>query len=75
MNFYVVTNGYVGDGYCRVYVAAENNDRARQLASEVFKKESDARSTPYPDNYHTADALTIAHNLSGSVEGVMKWIK
>lgn len=74
LNFYVVANGYMGDGYCRVYVAAESDDRARQLASEVFKAESEKRRIPYPDKYHAVDALTIAHSLNGSAEGVVDTI-
>ncbi|GHU90690.1 hypothetical protein FACS1894202_10900 [Clostridia bacterium] len=71
MNFYVVTNGYTGDGYCRVYVAAENYDRAKQLASEVFKRESDNRLEPYPESYYAVDSFTVTHCLSGNAEGVI----
>ena len=71
MKFYVITNGYMGNGYVRVYVAAESDDRAKELASEVFKKESDRRKTPYPPRYYEVPYLQIVHQLDGAAEGTI----
>jgi hypothetical protein len=69
MNFYVVANGYVGAGYLRVYVSAENENRAKELASEVFKKEQQKKERLYPVEYYDVSMLSIEHFLDGSVEG------
>jgi hypothetical protein len=72
MKFYVITNGYMGNGYCRVYVAAESDDRARELASAVFKSKTYKRREPYPEKYAAADSLIIEHCLDGSTEGAIE---
>ncbi|MGN4423431.1 hypothetical protein ACTFQN_06180 [Bacillus cereus group sp. MYBK30-1] len=45
MKLYYVTNGYTGNSQVHVYVIAENEDRAKELASEKFK--DDARNESY----------------------------
>ena len=69
MNFYVVANGYSGGGYCRVYVSAKDENRAKGLAAQVFKNESDKRQMPYPKAYYDVNKMFIEHMLDGSLEG------
>lgn len=69
MKFYVITNGYVGDGYCRVYVAAETDDRAKEIASGIFKKELDEHSIVDDDEYYDIERLQIVWRLDSNVEG------
>ncbi|PEE16026.1 hypothetical protein CON53_21365 [Bacillus cereus] len=45
VKLYYVTNGYTGDDQVHVYVIAENEERAKELASEKFKE--DARNESY----------------------------
>lgn len=45
MNLYCITNGYTGDGAVHVYVIAENESRAKELATLEFKE--DARNDSY----------------------------
>lgn len=51
MNLYYVTNGYYGDGQVHVYVIAENEERAKELAAAQFK--DSARNEDYPESYWT----------------------
>ena len=75
MNFYVIANGYGGDGYCRVYVAAENEKRAKELASKVFREESERYHPPsYPLDYHDISALTVICQLPGDSEGTNNYV-
>ena len=69
MNFYVIANGYGSDGYCRVYVSAKDENRAKELASQVFKNESDKRYLPYPKAYYNVNNMPIEYTLDGSSEG------
>ncbi|HDR4393167.1 TPA: hypothetical protein ACOQ31_004652 [Bacillus cereus] len=45
MNLYRVTNGFMGYGAVHVYVIAENENRAKELAALEFKEE--ARNEEY----------------------------
>lgn len=49
MRVYEVTNGYVGNSYTRVYVIAENEDRAKEIAKERYKKV--AKENDYRNDY------------------------
>ena len=56
MNLYVVTNGWTGESYVRVYVVAATEARALELARESFKREHDD-----PRNWET---LFVNHTLA-----------
>lgn len=45
MNLYCVTNGYIGNSQIYVYVIAESEERAKELASAKFKE--DAKNESY----------------------------
>lgn len=53
MKLYEVRNGFTGESYVRVYVWAPDEQMAREMASEAFRKESDKRSSPYSESYWT----------------------
>jgi hypothetical protein len=44
MSLYVVTNGFVGETYVRVYVWAPDEVAAVSLAREAFKKKAEAEN-------------------------------
>ena len=46
MKLYEVTNGYTGFSYVRCYVVAENEERARELATKEYQKH-----TYYKESY------------------------
>lgn len=73
MNFYVITNGWNGNGYCRVYVSAENEDRAKELASEIFKNENDRKPGRnwFPKEYHALESMSVVFCLDGNTEGII----
>ncbi len=50
MKFYEATNGYMGFGYVRCYVWAENEAQATELATESFKKH--AEEYDHSENYY-----------------------
>lgn len=51
MKLYEVTNGYMGDSYIRVYIIAESEERAKEMASLKFKER--ARSPHYEEDIET----------------------
>lgn len=51
MNLYYVTNGYIGYSATHVYVIAENEDRAEEMATIEFK--NDARNEDYDERLAT----------------------
>lgn len=50
MNLYRVTNGYMGESYVRVLIVAKTESRARELAREKFKSESERYGEAYYSN-------------------------
>jgi len=70
VNLYVVANGYMGESYVRVYVWAQDEAQAIDLARKsferdaiIYKKSDDARwdSSRFRVRYlFTADALPFA---------------
>ncbi|MBE7099475.1 hypothetical protein [Bacillus cereus] len=69
MNLYYVTNGYFGDTGVHVYVIAENEDRAEELASQKFKEDAKENeeygSGSYEENYWTdLEVLCEAEDVS-----------
>ncbi|MED3563458.1 hypothetical protein [Bacillus xiapuensis] len=56
MKLYEVTNGYIGDSYLRIIVAADD-DRARELASNEFKE--NARNKSYEKDLETRKRLRL----------------
>ncbi len=55
MKLYCVTNGYTGNSQVHVYVIAEDEERAKELASEKFKK--DARNESYERQVETFQSV------------------
>lgn len=61
MNLYQVFNGYMSNGPIFVIVLAEDEEKAKEAASEVFKKDAfspalnkyDKDSCRYPESYWT----------------------
>lgn len=52
MKLYVITNGYQGSGLVKVYVVAQNEERAIELARVKFKEETEQPGSPYDQSYH-----------------------
>lgn len=42
MNFYEITNGWTGESYVRVYVWAQDEAQAIELARESFKRKAES---------------------------------
>lgn len=52
MKLYVILNGYQGDGAVKVYVVAQNEERAIELARAKFKEATERPGSPYDQSYY-----------------------
>lgn len=50
MKLYEATNGYIGDGYVRCYVWANNEEEALELATKSYKESGESRGENYWKN-------------------------
>ena len=75
MNLYVVTNGWTGESYVRVYVVAATEARALELAGASFREQEERPrywQNLYIDLLHTFDGselVTAASDEGWEVKG------
>jgi len=56
MKLYEVTNGYCGESNVKVFVIAESEERAKQLAYKRYKKDAEEKNeyfVVYKESYYT----------------------
>jgi hypothetical protein len=44
VKLYEVRNGFIGEGYVRVYVWSPDEETARQLAADAFRKDDESEN-------------------------------
>jgi len=63
MKLYEITNGYTGYSYVRVYVVADNEKKAIELAREKFKEEAEDRIAYNEKYYNNLEAEVMCENV------------
>lgn len=64
MKIYSITNGYFGDGICKVLVCAKSEERALELAREKFRAEAVKRFYESSSFYEDLKVLDVFDNLN-----------
>lgn len=59
MQLFEITNGWMGEGYVRLYAWAESEAQAVEMAQAKLKAEAERKTPPYKPSYYEALQVTL----------------